>query len=70
MYVDTAILCGAKCETAKIITVLLGFKEQEDAEIGKGKVKQNDNRHLHYRNLLFMSMVNKRAKKDTLMKVQ
>lgn len=26
-YVGTTIFCGTKCETAKIITALLGFKE-------------------------------------------
>lgn len=75
-YVDIMILCVAKCRTAKIISTLVGFREQEDDEIGTtvhryivGKGKGNKMTiftiyHLCYINSPFMSMVNKREKMD------
>ena len=73
----------AKCRTAKIISTLVGFREQEDDEIGTtvhrdivgkgkgGKMPIFSIYHLCYINLPFMSMVNKRKKKrvNALMKV-
>lgn len=81
-YIDITILCVAKCRTAKIISTLVGLREQEDDEnkatvcrdlTGKGKgnkITIFTIYCLRYINLLFKSMVNKRKNMaDTLMKV-
>lgn len=72
----------AKCRIAKIISTLVGFREQEDDEnettvhrdlVGKGKGNKMTVFTIYclcYINLLFKSMVNKRKKMaDILMKV-